>query len=310
MKLLNEIKKHIISGKAFDENLAIEIANFQIKNCKIYENFAKMKGINKIKSIKDIPFLPVEFFKKYEIFSLGEPDGFFISSGTTGNKSKVYYNKESLELYHLSAIKNFPLKNNKIYSLIPPFKIAKNSSLSYMLHLFSKDFRLIYLNNGLSDIKPDIMLEIIIKETDDNSIIFLTALQLLKIIEISETKIDKQLFFIETGGYKSTGKIYRRRELYKRGINRFPNSKFYSEYGMAELFSQFWTTSKNNNYTFSNHNPVFSQNGRNLLKVFDFANLGTISAILVPDLIDKNGDEFEVIGRINSEIRGCGYVFR
>jgi hypothetical protein len=310
LKLLNEIKDYIDTGKPFDENLAIEIANFQIKNCEIYKIFAEKKGIKKIKSIIDIPFIPVEFFKNHKIFSLGKPDNFFISSGTTGNRSKVYYNKEALELYQLSAIKNFPFKNNKIYSLIPPFKIATNSSLSYMIHLFSKEFELLYLNKNSFDIKPDKILEKIIRETDDNSIIFLTAIQLLKIIETSKNRINKQLIFIETGGYKSTGKIYKRRELYNEGKKIFTNSEFYSEYGMAELFSQFWTISENNNYTFSNHNPIFSEEGKNLFKVFDFANLGTISAILVPDLIDKNGEEFDIIGRINSEIRGCGYVFR
>ncbi len=310
MNLINRIKDYIISGKTFSEELAIEITNFQLKNNNIYREFAKKKGILKVKSITEIPFLPVELFKKHKIFSFGEPEGFFISSGTTGNKSKVFYNKDSLELYRLSAIKSFPFKDKTIYSFIPPFSRADHSSLSFMINIFSKNFKVIYLNKNSFTIKPLEILNYLIKKAEEDSVVFLTAVQLLKIIEISKKQINKKFIFIETGGYKATGKTYKRNELYDFSKKIFINSEFYSEYGMAELFSQYYTVSEDKRYVFNHYNPILSSDGKVLVKVFDFANLGTVSPLLVPDLIYKEKDKFDIIGRIGSEIRGCGYVFK
>ncbi len=311
MRLFKEIKWYIEKGEKFDEDLAVEIANFQLKNNKFYGSYAKKMGIRKIKNSEEIPFLPVEFFKTFEIFSLKKKDGYFVSSGTGGNRSIVYYNRKSLELYEVSALKSFPFKDKKIYSLIPPFSIAKTSSLSFMLHLFHKNLKVEYLNKGSFDIDGGLFARIIKEKVEDNSILFLTSLQLFKLTQNTEEgEIEKKIIIIETGGYKAIKRKYRRRGLYRLASRIFPNGEFLSEYGMAELFSQFYTVSANRNYIFGHYNYVFSKKRKDILRLFDFANLGTVSALLVPDLIEKKGIEFDVKGRLTSEIRGCGYVFR
>ncbi len=311
MKLFKEIKEYIEKEGEFDEDLAIEISNFQLKNNQFYRSYAKKLGIKRIKNLEEIPFLPVEFFKTFEIFSLKKKDGYFVSSGTGGNRSTVYYNRESLELYEISALKSFPFKDKMIYSLIPPFSIAKTSSLSFMIHLFYKNFKVEYLNEESFDIDGGLFARIIKEKVEDNSILFLTSLQLFKLIhQTEEEEIENKIIIIETGGYKAIKRKYRRRELYKSASRIFPNAEFLSEYGMAELFSQFYTVSPNKNYIFKHYNYVFSKKRKDILRLFDFANLGTVSALLVPDLIVRKGIEFDVKGRLTSEIRGCGYVFR
>ncbi len=310
MKLFDEIKNYIENEKTFNEELAIEIANFQLKNNPFYKAYAEKVGIKKIKKIQDIPFLPVEFFKNQRIFSFEKADGFFMSSGTGGERSKVFYNKKTLELYEISALKSFPFKDKKIYSLIPPFSIAENSSLSFMLDIFSRNLNLEYLNKESFEIDEKIFFRILKEKTEDNSVLFLTSLQLFKLSSLKKESITKKFTIIETGGYKATKKIYRRKKLYKFAKKVFVNSEFFSEYGMAELFSQFYTVSKNRDYTFSHYNYIFTKEGKGLLKVFDFANLGTVSSLYIPDFIVKRGNEFDVKGRLTSEIRGCGYVFK
>jgi len=310
LKLYKKIEKYITESKKFSPQLAIEVANFQLKNNDFYKQYAKKKRINKIKKIEDIPFLPVEFFKKYKIFSFKTPDNYFLSSGTGGNRSKVFYNQNSLNLYRLSAIKSFPFKNIKIYSLIPDFSFASNSSLSFMIRIFYESFDLQYINKKSFIINAKKIIDILKNQIYENSVIFLTSIQLLNIVSKLKEPIYKKFTFIETGGYKATKKVYNRKQLYALSKNNFPESEFFSEYGMAELFSQFYSISKNKNYLFSHYNYILSKDEETLVKVFDFANLGTVSALLIPDKIVKKNNEFDVKGRITSEIRGCGYVFR
>jgi len=310
LTLFKEIKEYIERGEQFNKDLALEISKYQLKNNPFYREYAEKLGVKGIKRFEEIPFLPVEFFKNFKIFSFKKADGFFLSSGTSGNQSKVYYNNKTLEIYEISALKSFPFKKKKIYSLIPPFSIAKNSSLAFMIDIFSKNLKLTYSNRESFEIKPKKFLEIIERKVEDGSVLFLTSLQLYKMAQQRNHRIEKELIIIETGGYKATNKNYRRKQLYRFAKKVFPQADFFSEYGMAELFSQFYTTGKNKNYNFHHYNYIISKNKKDILRVFDFANLGTVSALLVPDLIFKEENEFDVKGRLTSEIRGCGYVFK
>ena len=84
----SQLQEHIFSvSESNFESLALEIFRFQFEQNPVYATFAK--GIGKIpehvKSIKDIPFLPVELFKTHKIYSAEkEPEIVFTSSGTTG----------------------------------------------------------------------------------------------------------------------------------------------------------------------------------------------------------------------------------
>ena len=68
--------------------------------CSQYKNFLDAIGYdcNKVKTIEDVPFLPIRIFKELELKSISSADVFKImmSSGTSGQKqSKIFLNKEN-----------------------------------------------------------------------------------------------------------------------------------------------------------------------------------------------------------------------
>ena len=79
-------------GNASEENLslfedvALKVFSHQYSNCEPYKRYINYIGTDteSIKSIEDIPFLPVQFFKSEEIYcGPGKPEKIFTSSATT-----------------------------------------------------------------------------------------------------------------------------------------------------------------------------------------------------------------------------------
>lgn len=308
MDLHQKIIEYIESSTDFDEALALEVIQFQMENIPLYAEFLRALGRPKIQKIDDLPFFPVDFFKKYGII-VGDSEGYFESSGTTGNRSRVLYHRRSLELYRASALRSFPFEVKEIYSLVPSFNVAEHSSLSYMLRIFEEKCRVIYLQESyeIDDMKgiADKILGI-----KAGSLIFLTSTQLLRLSEYMaecHIKSEERILIVETGGYKALNRPYIRTELYAAARAGFPEAEFFSEYGMTELFSQFYSTC-GGLYRYTPYAKVFTE-GEGFLRVFDFANLYTISGLLVPDRIKMNGKCFDVLGRSVDEERGCAFTF-
>lgn len=306
MRLLERIVSYIVKEREYSPELALEIAQFQVENNPVYRKFCEKMGRLKFRKVEEIPFLPVEFFKYEEIFSCGVPEGEFISSGTTGHKSRVKFSEESLFLYYASALRSFPFRD-VVYSLIPPFDFFPESSLAYMLKIFESQMKVEYLNVDF-EVSPEKIIPLLM---DKKGIIFLTSTQLYRLVKWLETRrleLRGEFIVIDTGGYKNIGKKYSRRELHTYASKFIPGAKFWTEYGMSELFSQFYAPS-DGLYREHHYAKVFTD-GKGLLRVFDFANLCTVSALLVPDIVVVKGREFDVLGRATEERRGCGYVFR
>jgi phenylacetate-coenzyme A ligase PaaK-like adenylate-forming protein len=98
--------------------LALEIFRLQYDNNPVYKNYTDALKINPalIKSVEQIPFLPVRFFKSHEIKTTSfNPQVVFESSGTTGSINSRHLIKD-LFLYEESFINGFvyllgPAKN-------------------------------------------------------------------------------------------------------------------------------------------------------------------------------------------------------
>ncbi len=303
-ELFKRVQEFIKEGESFSPELALEVVNFQLKNNPVYRKFAEKLGKGRVKRLEDIPFLPVEFFKRERVFSCGKAEVFFLSSGTTGEKSRVFYSVHSLQLYKISALRSFPFKGRRVLSLIPPFSLFPRSSLSFMISLFPA---VEYLNWSY-ELEPKEAYE---KLKGKKGVLFLTSTQLLRLcrwLEDEGSLLPEIEVVIETGGYKGLGLKYDRNQLHNYAKRFFPWAEFWSEYGMAELFSQFYAPYRRP-YTPHPWAEVLTK-GRGLLRVFDFANLCTVSALLVPDLVEATEDGFFVLGRATEEERGCGYVFR
>ena len=117
---------------------AIEIFNFQYNNNSVYSQYCKLINVNakSIKKIKDIPFLPIQFFKNYTVSSYNKHTHSFKSSGTGGKRS-VHHIKDIniyIESFTQCFEENFGSINNTVFlGLLPSYIEQGNSSLIYMV---------------------------------------------------------------------------------------------------------------------------------------------------------------------------------
>ena len=100
-KQIASLKKMISSQEIFsiknhsDFNAsALEVFNYQAQHCSVYRVYIEMLRISreKVTTVNEIPFLPVEFFKTHKVLSDEKTPGIiFESSGTTGSVAGKHY---------------------------------------------------------------------------------------------------------------------------------------------------------------------------------------------------------------------------
>ena len=88
---------------------ALSIFNYQYQNNKVYHSFCNHLNVqpSQVKSLHQIPFLPIEFFKSKRIVSSTKPEEIlFTSSGTTGSETSKHYVTD-VELYENASSSTF-----------------------------------------------------------------------------------------------------------------------------------------------------------------------------------------------------------
>src|SRR5690349_12008862 len=86
-----------ISTEAEFNRLALETFHFQYSSNAIYQKYISLLKINpnQIKTVEEIPFLPIEFFKTHKVITQQELKNkkqvTFISSGTTGTETSKHH---------------------------------------------------------------------------------------------------------------------------------------------------------------------------------------------------------------------------
>ena len=122
------------------EQLALDIFRFQYQHNPLYNKYVKALHIvgEKVHTLKDIPFLPISFFKTQQIRTTAfEPEVVFESSGTTGMVNSRHEVKH-LSVYQESFLKAFelfygPVKDWCIIGLLPAYLERQHSSLVVMV---------------------------------------------------------------------------------------------------------------------------------------------------------------------------------
>jgi len=91
------------------EEVALSIFRYQREYNPIYNTFCNYlgKGVDSVKRLSDIPFLPIEFFKKSKVLTGTSPSKIvFSSSGTTGQQTSKHYVTDT-QVYATSFRKGF-----------------------------------------------------------------------------------------------------------------------------------------------------------------------------------------------------------
>lgn len=299
---------------------------FQYENNLVYKEFCdfmKVK-VQEVKSIKEIPFLPIQFFKSHSIVSnTNSIQETFYSSGTSGQITSRHYITD-ISLYEESYRKGFAqfygdIEDYVVLALLPSYLERDGSSLIYMFKdLIEKTNHPesgFYLNDYNALTEKLISLD----NSGQNVILIGVTYALLDLIELHKFQL-KNTFIMETGGMKGKRKEMIREELHDQLCKGFSVSSIHSEYGMTELLSQAYSLG-NGIFECPSWMQVLIRDPEDGLSyvndgktgginVIDLANINSCSFIATQDLGKKNpNNSFEVLGRFdNSDIRGCNLM--
>ena len=308
------------------EKKALEIFKFQFENNLVYRSFCDLlcKHPSGIKELKNIPFLPIDFFKSHEIkISSKKTSKIFTSSGTTGSNLSKHYVTD-LDLYEKSFMNCFKvfygdINDYTILGLLPSYLERNNSSLVYMVNKMIEQSKFPESRFYLDEI--DELKETILKLEKEKrkTILIGVSYALLDLIEYHKFNLNHTII-METGGMKGKRKELIKSELHKLLKNGFGVNNIHSEYGMTELLSQ----------AYSKKNGLFStppwmkilirdtEDPQSILpltktggiNIIDLANINSCSFIATMDLGKLHVDgQFEVLGRFDqSDIRGCNLM--
>jgi phenylacetate-coenzyme A ligase PaaK-like adenylate-forming protein len=315
----------ISSQKQF-EKVALKVFRFQYENNLVYREFCDFlkTDVQRVKSLEQIPFLPIQFFKSHKVVSNENPiQETFTSSGTTGMATSKHFVTD-VTLYEESYQKGFSqfygnIEDYVVLALLPSYLEREGSSLIYMVEdlikMTNNPESGFYLHNHDELIEKLTRLD----EAGQNVILIGVTYALLDLIEKHPFRL-KNTIIMETGGMKGKRKEMIREELHEQLCQGFGVTAIHSEYGMTELLSQ----------AYSLGNGVFecppwmqilvrdtedalnyvSEGKTGGINVIDLGNINSCSFIATQDLGKKNpNNSFEVLGRFdNSDIRGCNLM--
>ncbi len=320
---MNQLEKEIFSiqDDSDFERIALEVYHYQIKHCSIYREYVRELNWKAPTSSKEIPFLPISFFKTHRVISEKvEEEVIFKSSGTGGERSQHFVH--ATEIYKTafrSIYRQFigKIEGQVVLALLPNYLDQGDSSLVYMV-----DDLITQSKSSISGFVLNDMNELIEKYTEARSlgkqvVIFGVSYSLLDLCELNPDL--RHATVIETGGMKGRRKELTKQELHgilREGLNC---ENISSEYGMTELLSQ----------AYSNQNGIFGtcpwmkiriretndpfnyvdEGKTGGVNIIDLANLYSCSFIASQDLGRITPEGFEIMGRFDhSDVRGCNLL--
>lgn len=315
----------ISNQKQFDK-IALKAFRFQYENNLVYREFCDFlkTDIQKVKSIQQIPFLPIQFFKSHSVVSTTNPiQTTFTSSGTTGMITSKHLVTD-VSIYEESYRKGFSqfygnIEDYAILALLPSYLEREGSSLIHMvddlIQLSNHPESGFYLHNYDELIAKLIQLD----QTGQNVILIGVTYALLDLVEKHSFQLENTII-METGGMKGKRKEMIREELHQQLCNGFGVNTIHSEYGMTELLSQAYSLGEGI-FECPSWMQILVRDTEDALSyvregktgginVIDLANINSCSFIATQDLGKKyaNGS-FEVLGRFDhSDIRGCNLM--
>ncbi len=306
---------------------ALALFRFQATNNPIYANYIAHLGIkpSSLRSIDQIPFLPIEFFKHHSIVSSPAPASHvFASSGTTGlDTSKLLVS--DLPFYQRVAECAFeqfygPLADYHLLALLPSYLERNNSSLVFMVdHFMHRTSR----HSGFFLHDTDKLAQRL-KEMQMSShkiLLIGVTFALLDFAGQFPMPLPNGTVVMETGGMKGRRREMVREEVHQLLQNAFGLAQVHSEYGMTELFSQCYARAGGEfecppwvRVLLRDLNDPFDLGADRKdggINVIDLANVDACAFIETKDIGARQpgSETFRVLGRFdNTDLRGCNLL--
>ena len=306
--------------------LALRVFKFQYEANAVYQKFCKLldKHPSNVNSLRDIPFIPIEFFKSHDILSSKEPIvKTFTSSGTTGSQTSKHFITD-LTIYEDTfniAFQEFygNPEDYAILALLPSYLERDGSSLIYMANNLIADSKHpksgFYLHN-LEDLAQTLKA---LDASGQKTLLIGVSFALLDLVDAYSFQLENTIV-METGGMKGRRKEMIREELHEILSKGFGVNHIHSEYGMTELLSQAYSNGQGV-FNCPKHMKILIRDPEDALtylnkgktggiNVIDLANLNSCSFIATQDLGKQISEtDFEILGRFDhSDVRGCNLM--
>ncbi len=308
----------ISSAEEFSD-VALQLFRYQARRCAPYAEYLGLIGcdVESVESVEQIPFLPIELFKSHKIYcNETPPEAIFTSSGDVSSHHYMH----SLAHYEEAFTHAFELfygdvRGWSIYALLPSYLEREGSSLIYMADRLIErceggGFYLYDHNKLIEDMAADPRKKILLGVT-------------YALLDLAESgKVETPLtntVVMETGGMKGRREEISKELLHTQLCNAFGVKQIASEYGMAELTSQAYSSGGNRFYA-----PPWMRvlirdiadpfdlrrEGRGGVNIIDLASNESCAFIQTQDMGELFDDgSFTIEGRIaSSDIRGCNLL--
>ena len=315
-----------ITSEASFNAVALAVFKHQFEHNSVYRSFCDLlyKHPSEVKTVQQIPFLPIQFFKSHTIVSNSKSaEATFTSSGTTGSIVSKHFVSD-LEIYKQSFRRGFKsfygaIEKYTVLALLPSYLEREGSSLVYMANDMITQSNQPESGFYLHDLEALKNTLLKIEAKRQKTLLIGVSYALLDLIEAHSFKL-KHTTVMETGGMKGQRKELVKSELHTILKHGFGVDKIHSEYGMTELLSQAYSKGDGIFNTppwmkiltrdpedALSIQPIGKSGGVNII---DLANINSCAFIATQDLgkIHSNGT-FEILGRFDeSDIRGCNLM--
>lgn len=317
-----------VTPEVFDVR-ALELFRWQAEYNPVYRQFIHALKIepDQVKTIQDIPFLPVGLFKQHPIKTTDfEPAIIFESSGTTGSLPSRHLVK-SADIYEKAFMRGFESRYGAveewcILGLLPAYLERSGSSLVYMTEYLIR--KSVHPESGfyLYDFNKLAELLAILEKRGQKTLLIGVTFALLDFARQFPMHLNHTIV-METGGMKGRRKELTREEVHEELMHAFGLSAVHAEYGMTELLSQAYAAEKGlfqcsptmkvliREADDPLHMLIPEKKGSTgLVNIIDLANIYSCAFIATDDIGKLYPDGyFEILGRMDSaDVRGCNLM--
>lgn len=317
-------KEYLLSTRSDNfEERALALFQHQYKNVAVYRSYVDLVHRNNPKTLSEIPFLPISFFKTARIVDelSMNMDLHFQSSGT-GNSGRSQHFVKNKQWYNDSFSSGFihffgPIEEYVVLALLPNYVDQGDSSLVYMVNaLIQQSGQAL---SGFLLHEPSSLIERYQAAVSQGKKVIIFGVS-YALLDLAELKIDlSQAIIIETGGMKGRRKELTKAELHAALIQGLGVDHVRSEYGMTELLSQGYSM-KDGKFQVvpwmkilirDPYDPftLFPKERSGGINVIDLANQHSCAFIQTQDLGRIEADGFYLEGRFDeADVRGCNLL--
>lgn len=325
--LKNENKVFKIRSEAEFQEFALELFHEQYRANAVYRSWVDAIAVTpaEVKTIREIPFLPIEFFKSREVVSSPVHAGSirFTSSATTSQTPATHI-VNAIELYEQSFLKGFEMfygsaNNYCILALLPNYLQRSGSSLVYMCDRLIKESG--HRDSGFFlDELDELKRKIEVLKKSGQKVLLIGVSYALMDLSDRGVELNENFIVMETGGMKGRRKELLKPELHAYLKRGFKVDRIHSEYGMTELLSQAYSQGNGlfrsppwmKFMTREIDDPLQIRDDSRTggINVIDLANSQSCCFIATKDLGRLHPDgSLELMGRYNdSDVRGCNLM--